>query len=97
MTHLLAIQVKRSSRKVNIEVQGEVQAGDTNISAIIISKGFKARRLKRRVPGLADETIRNGVASEEGRKLRASGVPETGRGEPLYEGGRPCVSVTDSP
>lgn len=30
MRHLIDIQVKRSSRKLNMEVQGEVQAGDTS-------------------------------------------------------------------
>lgn len=93
MRHLLDIQVKRSNRKLNIEVQGEVKAGDSNVSAISMSMEFKALRLERRVPGLADETIGIGVAQKPGGKPRASGAQETGRGELISEGGRPCVCV----
>lgn len=78
MRHLLDIQVKRSSRKLNIEVQGEVKAGYINVSAISMSMEFKALRLKRKVPGLEAETIRIGVAQKAGGNREPVGLQEQG-------------------
>ena len=47
VSHVLDTQVKRSNTKLNIEVQGEVQAGDTNLSTVSTSMEFKAMRLRR--------------------------------------------------
>lgn len=62
LSQLLDLQVKESSTKLKVQVQREVQAGDTNLSTISMSMEFKAETEKE---GCTDWKVR-----QSGRKER---------------------------